>query len=370
MQPGSPMTDQSDRGGARPSDRAGIRRVGRAAVSIAASLELTTIGLLWFFGLVLAGTFYQIGHPIYETTAKFFYAWFVFVGPVPLPAGQFVYAILGVNLIVSMVTRIPLRWSNVGLFVIHIGLIAMVVGGLAGRFSRSESVLVLAEGETGSYSQDLRKWDLVVGPGAEERHPLDAVPAEIRGIRVGVVSYIHDAVTSRDGPEGIVNVRGARSIARAEPSRPNPLPGAIVKIGAETVLLFGGDREPTTTASGLSLRLDPARYPLPVEIRLDDFTAEFFPRSNTPKAFTSTVTVLANGSERHAVITMNEPLRLRDYTVFQLGYDSGGAREVSVFQVVRNPLRWTVYAVSLVIAAGLLLHLAIRAGDVRRRRRV
>lgn len=370
MQRSAPTTNRPDPESARPSGHARFRRVGRAVVSIAGSMELTTVGLLWFFALVLAGTFYQIGHPIYETTTTFFYSWFVFVGPVPLPAGQFVYVILGVNLIVSMVTRIPLRWSNVGLFVIHIGLIAMVVGGLAARFSRNESVLVLAEGETGSYSQDLQKWDLVVGPGAEERYPLDAVPTEIRGIRSGVASYVHDAVTSRDGPEGIVNVRGARSITRAEPGRPNPLPGAIVKIGAETVLLFGGDREPTTTESGLSLRLEPARYPLPVDIRLDDFTAEFFPRSDTPKAFTSTVTVLADGSERHAVITMNEPLRLRDYTVFQLGYDSGGAREVSVFQVVRNPLRWTVYAVSLVIAAGLLIHLAIRTADVRRRRRV
>ena len=63
-------------------------RIYRRLISVTGSLELTTIGLLWLFGLVLAGTFYQLGHSIHETTLTFFHSWLIYAGPIPLPAGQ------------------------------------------------------------------------------------------------------------------------------------------------------------------------------------------------------------------------------------------------------------------------------------------
>jgi len=178
-------------------------RIYRRLISVTGSLELTTIGLLWLFGLVLAGTFYQLGHSIHETTLTFFHSWLIYAGPIPLPAGQLVYVILGVNLVVSAFTRIPLRWSKAGLFIVHIGLILLVLGGLTQRFSRRESVLVLAEGESDSYSYDLRRWELVVGSDSEERYPLDALPEDIDGDSVVVVASLPDAELYDGGTDGI-----------------------------------------------------------------------------------------------------------------------------------------------------------------------
>jgi len=345
-------------------------RIYRRLISVTGSLELTTIGLLWLFGLVLAGTFYQLGHSIHETTLTFFHSWLIYAGPIPLPAGQLMYVILGVNLVVSAFTRIPFRWSKAGLFIIHIGLILLVVGGLTQRFSRRESVLVLAEGQSDSYSYDLRRWELVVGSDGEERYPLDALPEDIDGDSVVVVASLPDAELYDGGTDGIANTEVARALGPATAVRDNPVPGVILRIAGESVLLYGGDPVPTTTESGIVLRLEPSRYAIPAELRLEEFTAEFFEGTGTPKSFTSRVRVIQGDLERPAVISMNEPLRLQDYTIYQLAYDASGARDVSVFQVVQNPLRWLAYVVSLLISAGLLLHFVIRVVDVRRRRSV
>jgi ResB-like family protein len=339
----------------------------RRLITVAGSLELTTIGLLWLFGLVLAGTFHQLAHSIQETTAVFFHSWLVYAGPVPLPAGQLVLAILGLNLIVSAFTRIPFRWSKVGLFIIHLGLILLVIGGLTQRFNRRESVLVLAEGESDTYSYDLQRWDLITSGSEDERYPLDGLPPQIGGLPVVLQHYLPAAALSWTGGAEVINSEGARSLVPSTLIGGNPVPGVVMQFGNEMILLHGADRAPTVTESGMELRIQPSRYPMPVELQLEEFTAEFFPGSDTPKAFTSRVRVTQGDVARTAVISMNEPLRLRDYTVYQLGYDDGGRRDISVFQVVQNPLRWVAYVVTLLISAGLFVHLIIRLIDVRRR---
>lgn len=344
------------------------RTIFSRAIHLIGSLELTTIGLLWLFGLTLAGTFYQLNHSIQQTVAVFFHAWFVFAGPVPLPAAQFVFAVLGLNLAVSTFTRIPYRWDKIGLFIVHLGLIAMVVGGMTQRFSRKESILVLAEGESDTYSYDLRNWEVVVGADGGERYGVHSLPDLLAGRPVSLIEFVADAEPSPEGPESVRNIERNRSLIVADPPRPNPIPGVLLHVGSDQVLLHGNDRFPTRLVDDLVLRLEPARYPMSAEIRLNEFEAEFFQGSTTPRSFTSEVTVVQDGARRDAVISMNRPLRLREYTIFQLGYDANVLRDVSVFQVVENPLRWIVYAVSLVIAAGLLVHLVIRASDVRRRR--
>lgn len=327
---------------------------------------MTTIGLLWLFGLVLAGTFYQISHPIQEAVGRFFHTWLLWIGPVPVPSGQLVMAILGINLVVSAFTRIPFRWNKVGLFIIHLGLILLVLGGMTQRFSRRESVLVLAEGEADSYSYDFNQWELVVT--GQERYPLTDLPAQIAGVPLVLDRYYANSATSTSGEAQVTNSEGARILVPTTNVGGAPLPGVVVRFGDETVLLHAADRSPTMTAAGLGLRVEPVRFEIPVEIRLQEFTAEFFPGSDTPRSFTSKVLVTQDEIERTAVISMNEPLRLRDFTIYQLGYDDGGSRSISVFQVVRNPLRWVAYAVTLLISAGLFVHLILRGIDVSRRR--
>ncbi len=352
---------------------------GRAAIRAASSLELTTGTLLYLFILILVATLYQNGHSIHETTSRFIYAWFFFVGPIPLPAGQLVFAVLGFNLIAGTVTRIPLRPDRIGIIIVHLGLILLVVGGLFVRLLVDESILALAEGESDTYSYDLKRWDLVVeGAGAAAstgvaagaagvirddlvRYPLESLTATVAGRPVEVLKRLEDASVRRAGPKDVESVGGWKEIVPADVRRDNPVPGVTLRIDGRTVLLHGSDPGAYELDETLSIRLLPRRYPLPATIRLEAFEAEFFEGTQTPRSFQSRVDIVEGDIERSATISMNQPLRLGPYTFFQLGYDSRDTgREVSLLHVVRNPVRQLPYVVGLLISFGLVLHAVIR----------
>jgi hypothetical protein len=57
---------------------------------------------------------------------------------------------------------------------------------------------------------------------------------------------------------------------------------------------------------------------------------------------------------------MNEPMRHKGYTLYQSSFDLSGEKPFTVLHVVRNRGRIFPYAASLIMALGLILHLAIR----------
>ena len=336
------------------------------------SLELTSAALLYLFGLVLAATLHQVGNTTRETTDLLIHAWFVTVGPLPLPAGQLVFAVLAVNLSLALITRLRWRWDRAGLVLVHLSLIVLVAGGLVSRFFVRESVVVLAEGAQEDYSYDLGSWQLVVARSGEEtRFPIDEPPPLLDGREVETVAHIDHARTRAEGPDEVESVTGARAAVEVPRAGDARRPALVLRVGARTILLHGGDPRAFRLDEATELRLAPRRYPLPATIRLTDFRAQFFDGTRTPRSFTSELEVIADdGTARPATIAMNQPLRLGRYTIYQLGYDDRTTGdEVSFLQVVRNPARWLPYAVGLGVAAGLVAHVAIRLGGSRKKTR-
>jgi hypothetical protein len=138
--------------------------------------------------------------------------------------------------------------------------------------------------------------------------------------------------------------------------------------GAQTDALFWGlEKEGFTYAAGGKqwlIHLQRKRWKLPFEIKLDKFTFEMHPRTNSPAVFLSDVTKIEGRDEQKLKITMNEPLRQEGYTLFQASYGPPNApadvEHYSVFAVVRNPSdqwpKWSCY----IIAVGLLYHFGMK----------
>jgi hypothetical protein len=108
---------------------------------------------------------------------------------------------------------------------------------------------------------------------------------------------------------------------------------------------------------------------LPVTIKLLDFTKVVHPGTDIPKSFTSRIEIASDGTRRQAVVSMNRPLRYRDYTFYQSSYgEDGRGGESSTIQVVRNSGRWLPYAASALIFLGLAGHfLAMLAAALKKR---
>jgi len=118
--------------------------------------------------------------------------------------------------------------------------------------------------------------------------------------------------------------------------------------------------EGAATAQGVDAVGHPAH--LPIEIRLHDFTMEFYPSDNPharpePRRFASDVEVtLEEGRSVRGVTDVNHPLKAGGWRIYQSGYDTAAGAEstYSVLEVVRDPWIGAVYAGFAMMAAGAL----------------
>ena len=103
-------------------------------------------------------------------------------------------------------------------------------------------------------------------------------------------------------------------------------------------------------------------HELPFGIKLLSFTHSMHPGITKAKAFESLVEVDENGVKREVKITMNHPLRIGEFTLYQSSwrFDERTGRDRSILAVVQNPVGKLPYAATILIAFGMLLHMGLR----------
>jgi len=101
------------------------------------SLRLTVVCLGFSVLLVFLGTVAQVDLGLYKAQNEFFRSFFVFWGPktadwkIPvLPGGYLVGGVLLINLVASHVMRFKLTRAKAGIWMVHFGLILLLLGQL------------------------------------------------------------------------------------------------------------------------------------------------------------------------------------------------------------------------------------------------
>jgi len=119
------------------------------------SLKLTTVCLFILAVLVFWGTIFQASHGLYAAQQRFFNSWSLLIaGWLPFPCVKLVGLVCVCNLLASMFFRIRRRLANTGLFLIHAGVIFLLIGGAYGHYVSRESVLELTEGQSSAMAHD------------------------------------------------------------------------------------------------------------------------------------------------------------------------------------------------------------------------
>lgn len=96
---------------------------------------------------------------------------------------------------------------------------------------------------------------------------------------------------------------------------------------------------------------------LPLQLSLQSAEERLYPGTTRAQDYKSVVRLHAQGVEREAVISLNQPLRDGEYSVYQISFSrevSGRARVG--FLVSRNPARWLPYLFSAMTGIGLFWH--------------
>src|SRR5438876_5226645 len=119
------------------------------------SLRLTVVCLGLGVILVFIGTLSQVDLGLYKAQNEFFRSFFIYWGPagaswkIPVfPAGYLVGGVLLINLVTAHFTRFKLTRKKVGIWMIHFGVILLLLGQLLTDVLARDSHMHLRENET------------------------------------------------------------------------------------------------------------------------------------------------------------------------------------------------------------------------------
>lgn len=367
-----------------------LRRTSERALALLGSYGLVCVVLVLLFVLTLLGTLEQAELSLYAVQKKYFESLFVTwdAFPLPLPGAYLLLAVLFANLIVGGMLRLRRSRSRIGVFVVHIGIALMLLGGLVEYRTSNKGHLTLFEDEQSAEFRSYYEWELVVrerlsGGGAREHvvpHAHFAQAGPGRTARFFSSDLPFDVVVSgfepncRPRPSGgpALGVDGfvLEPLERAlEAEREVAGLSVTLDAGVERTsgLLWGLQRVPwTATVGGAIFELDLRKrsYPLPFQVHLRDFTRELHPGTGIPSRFYSDVTCVEGGVGRDLRISMNEPLRRGGFTLYQASWGPSNARPgdrlFSTFAVVENPADRVPLVACVVIALGLVAHFVPR----------
>lgn len=347
---------------------------------------ITLVCLLILFALIFFGTLYQADYGLFEAQKRFFGYGVVLVGGFfPLPGASLVIWILSIQLVVMMTVQLAWRLDRIGLWIVHLGIMALLVGGFITQMLAVESQLTLAEGETGHYTTAYHEFELAFWESQGDTNRVFAWEAEALkpgrqlditpyGARITVHAYYpnSDAFTTKaTGGPHYLNASGIGLLEQRKPEKEvtQNAPGVIFTLSEpgkpdREVLLYAQELKPLSLTLGgkqVSAQLRLKHYPLPFSLKLNRFVKNLHPGTDIPSSFESYADLTENGATRPVKVWMNNPLRTYGYTFFQASYaQAEGQANKSTFAVVTNPGRVLPYVSSITVFAGLLLHFLIR----------
>ena len=360
-------------------------------IKLFTSLRLTVVCLAFAVLLVFLGTLAQVDLGLYKAQNEFFRSFFVFWGPknadwkIPvLPGGYLVGGVLLINLIASHVMRFKLTRAKAGIWMVHFGLILLLLGQLGTDLLSRESTLHLRNGEARNYSEADRQAELAVIdvtdrdtdkvvaiPQALLMHKKeirnDELPFTVRIQKFYVNSVVEDRPADATGAppasEGIGPRAVVKELPRVTEMNVRDVPSAVVEIQTPEKSLGSWlvseyiDKPQLFSYNNHTYKLElrPRRYYNPFTIRLLEFRHDVYAGTDTPKNFSSRVQLLQpeTGENREVKIYMNNPLRYAGQTFYQASYDPDD--HGTILQVVHNPSWLTPYFSCILVGAGLVV---------------
>lgn len=363
-------------------------------VRLLASMRLTVVCLVLALVVVFWGTLAQVEVGLYRAQNEFFRSFFIYWRPneaswrIPVfPGGYLVGGVLLINLIASQIKRSAFTASRIGLWLVHLGLILLLLGQLLTDLLSRESTLHLREGETKNYSVTEREVELAVMDVTDaDADKVVTIPQAIlasrKAIQPGSLPFTVfvreffansvveeravDAAQPPAATQGIGQRAAVKALPRVTETEKRDVPSAVVEIqtpqGSLGTWLVSEyiDQPQSFSVSNRTcqLALRPRRHYKPYSIQLLKFQHDVYPGTDIPMNFSSRVRLQRpdTGEQREVLIYMNNPLRYAGETYYQSGFDPDNRG--TILQVVRNPGWLTPYLACALVGAGLLVQFA------------
>ena len=355
------------------------------------SLRLTFVLLVLSLVLVFFGTLAEVHLGLYKAQTEFFRSFFIYWHPpnatwkIPVfPGGYLIGAALLLNLIAAHTSRFKLTRDKIGLWIIHAGLILLILGQLGTDLFAVESQMHLREGQMKNYSEADRVDELAITDITDRKlETVVAIPEWLLAKKgdihdkplpfvVRVKEFYPNSELSTNAAPGLARVNadsgfGAGLWWKSKPRETamdrRDMPSARLEIvtpqdSLGTWLVSDWLEQPQTFTTGgrsYQLQLRPVRFYLPFSLRLIKFHHDIYQGTDIPKNFSSQLLLNRpdTGERREVLIYMNNPLRYDGRTFYQASFDTDN--EGTILQVVKNPGWLTPYLACILIATGMIV---------------
>lgn len=159
-----------------------VMRFYKEIIKFFTSLRLTVTLLAFAIVLVFVGTLGQVDDGLYQAQSHYFRQWFI-VGmhllgkdiPIIFPGGYLIGTLLLLNLIAAHIYRFKFTRKKIGIYLTHLGVILLLVGQLATDMLAREMQMHFDEGQTLSYAESARDYELIFQNGDE----VTSIPAKL-----------------------------------------------------------------------------------------------------------------------------------------------------------------------------------------------
>lgn len=371
------------------------------------SLRLTVACLAVGLVLVFAGTLAQVDLGLYKAQNEFFRSFFVYWGPkgaswkVPVfPGGYLLGGVLLINLVTAHYQRFVFTRKKAGIWMVHFGLMLLLLGQLLTDMLSRETMLHLREGQTKNYSESPRQRELAIVDATDPdldtvvaipqnvlmrqkdlQHP--ELPFTVRVKAFCANSEVEERAPGAPEPPAATQGIGARAKVRELPRETDmntpDLPSAVIEVitpqgslGTWLVNeLINGTQSFVFDHHTYQLALRPRRHYKPFSLQLLKFQHDIYPGTDIPKNFSSRLLLQRpdTGEKREVLIYMNNPLRYAGETYYQADWDHKDDRG-TILQVVRNPTWLTPYFSCLLVGAGLIVQFMTHLAGFAMKRRL
>ena len=365
-----------------------------------ATALLLLLGLLTWFA-----TLEQIDQGLYPTLNKYF-SWQAFwllpevngkIVPLPLPGGYWVCALLILNMTLGGIVRIRKGWRQTGNLIAHFGILFMLIGGGVAHHFSERGNMAIEEGTISNTAEDYFEYVVevaeIIDGKAENIHV-------IRGPKIQRLTDRHQNFILPEFPFDLqlgFYFRNALPVSANErvPDRQQIIadgywlmerPGEVnAELNTAAIygrvlredgtvdspfIVAGASFHPFTVRVGervFTVDMRKRLWPMPFQVQLDEFTADFHPGTGRAARFVSEITRIEDDNETMVTIQMNEPMRYAGLTFFQASYGPPGAGPndslYSVFEIVHNPAdKWPEYSL-YVVTIGMLITFLTKLGE-------
>jgi hypothetical protein len=161
------------------------------------------------------------------------------------------------------------------------------------------------------------------------------------------------------GSEAVTDVRAVKPVAGGQ----MPPSAVLIKpAGMEKGfwLTQGDVKSAQVSGKNISFAFTNETYSLPFSLSLEKFTKKDYPGTETPYSYESLVKLETDQSVH--LISMNEPLKVEGFTLYQASYIMNpGQPPVTVLSVNRDPGRPIKYLGSLILAFGFIIFTLMRS---------